>query len=88
MVYNLVRLVMGSSAGLPHSGVERISFLEALRWLGAPGTGRPLIALRVNPERPPRVEPHVKKRRPTPFPRMITPQHEPHQQLRQPVLRG
>ena len=38
IVYNLVRIVMRRSATLRHSAVERISFLDALRWLGAPGT--------------------------------------------------
>src|SRR5919109_1047421 len=33
IVYNLVRMVMWQSAMLQHFGVERISFLEALRWL-------------------------------------------------------
>jgi IS4 transposase len=41
IVYNLVRLVMWQSATLQHTTVERISFLDALRWLSAPGTGRP-----------------------------------------------
>jgi len=41
IVYNLVRMVMGQSAMLQHLGVERISCLEALRWLGAPSTGIP-----------------------------------------------
>jgi hypothetical protein len=41
IVDNLVRRVMCPSAWLPHIGVERISVLEALRWLGAPGTGIP-----------------------------------------------
>jgi len=41
IVYNLVRMVMWHSAMLQHSGVERISFLDALRWLSAPGTGIP-----------------------------------------------
>jgi hypothetical protein len=39
IVYNLVRMVMGPSAALQHVGVERISFLDALRWLSAPNTG-------------------------------------------------
>jgi hypothetical protein len=62
MVYNLVRMVMWHSAILLHITVERISCLDALRWLGAPRTGRPLRALIVNPARPYRVEPRVKKR--------------------------
>jgi hypothetical protein len=41
MGYNLVRLVMCQSAARQHIAVERLSFLDALRWLGAPSTGRP-----------------------------------------------
>jgi hypothetical protein len=41
IVDNLVRMVMCQSAMLQHIGVERISVLEALRWLGAPSTGIP-----------------------------------------------
>jgi hypothetical protein len=41
LVDNLVRMVMGHSALLQHIGVERISFLDALRWLGAPSSGIP-----------------------------------------------
>ena len=44
MVYHLVRMVMWHSARLQHIAVERISFLEALRWLGAPSSGLPLRA--------------------------------------------
>jgi hypothetical protein len=82
LVYNLVRMVMWHSARLQHIDVERISFLDALRWLGAPSTGVPLRALIVNPTRPHRVEPRVKIRRPKPFPLMITPR----QALRQPLV--
>jgi hypothetical protein len=32
IVYNLVRMVMGQSATLQHTAVERISFLDALWW--------------------------------------------------------
>jgi hypothetical protein len=81
IVYNLVRLVICQSAVLQHVGVERISFLDALRWLSAPSTGIPLGALIVNPARPRRVEPRVKKRRPKPFPLMIKPRQVLRQQL-------
>ena len=80
IVYNLVRLVMGQSATLQHLSIERISFIDALRWLGAPGTGIPLGALIINPIRPPRMEPRVKKRRPKSFPLMITPRQVLRQQ--------
>jgi IS4 transposase len=41
IVSNLVRLVMGPSAMRQRIGVERISCLAALRWLGGPNTGLP-----------------------------------------------
>jgi hypothetical protein len=41
LIDNLVRMVMGQSATRQHLGVERISFVDALRWLGAPSTGIP-----------------------------------------------
>jgi DDE family transposase len=88
IVYNLVRMVMWHSARLQHIAVERISFLDALRWLGTPSTGMPLIALIVNPARPYRVEPRVKKRRPKSFPFMIKPRHELRRQLVQQTLGG
>ena len=81
IVYNLVRLVMGQAARLQHIGGARISFLDALRWLGAPSTRTPLAAFIVNPKRPHRVEPRVKMRRPKPFPLMIKPRQTLRQQL-------
>jgi hypothetical protein len=47
-----------------------------------------LGALIVNPIRPHRVEPRVKKRRPKSFPLMVTPRQELRQQMVQPELRG
>jgi hypothetical protein len=88
LVYHLVRLVMCQSATLQHLSIERISFIDALRWLGALGTEVPLEALIVNPIRPHRVEPRVKKRRPKSFPFMITPRHVLRQQLVQQECRG
>jgi IS4 transposase len=81
IVYNLVRLVMCQSATLQHLSIERISFIDALRWLRALGTEVPLGALIVNPIRPHRMEPRVKKRWPKPFPLMITPRQALRQQL-------
>jgi hypothetical protein len=88
IVDNLVRLVMRQSATLQHTEVERISFLDALRWLSAPSPGRPLVALMVIPIRPHRVEPRVKKRRPKSFPFMIKPRQALRQQLVQQELQG
>jgi hypothetical protein len=88
MVDNLVRMVLWHSAILQHIAVERISFRDALRWLGTPSTGMPLIALIVNPARPYRVEPRVKKRRPKSFPLMMNPRQELRRQLVQQTLGG
>ena len=77
---------MRQSATLQHLSIERISFIDALRWLRALGTEVPSGALLVNPIRPHRVEPRVKKRRPEPFPLMITPRRELRQQLLQQVI--
>lgn len=73
---NLVRLVLLQSAIQQQVDVERISFLDTLRWLGAPSPGVPLEALFVPPTRPNRVEPRVKKRRPKKFPFMGTPRRD------------
>jgi hypothetical protein len=88
LVYNLVRMVMSQAAGLQQLAVERISFLDALRWLSAPSTSRPLVALMVNPRRPDRVAPRVKKRRPKSFPFMIKPRQQLREQLVQQGLSG
>jgi hypothetical protein len=88
IVYNLVRMAMWESARRQHTSVERISFLDALRWLSAPHTGMPLVVLIVNPVRPHRVEPRVKKRRPKPFPLMLKPRQELRQQMVQQACRS
>jgi hypothetical protein len=88
IVYNLVRMVMCQSARLQHLGVEPISFLDALRWLGAPSRGIPLGVLIIIPIRPHRVEPRVKKRRPKSFPFMVKPRQALRQQLVQQEPRG
>jgi hypothetical protein len=86
ILYHLVRLVILQSAQQQAGGVARISFLDALRWLGAPDTGVPLEALCVNPIRPNRVEPRVKKRRPKAFPFMTKARRTLRQALMQPTL--
>jgi hypothetical protein len=55
---------------------ERISFVDAWRWLQQAGPGEAVPRLRVNPERPGRVEPRVKKRRPKQFKLMTKPRAE------------
>ena len=81
IVYNLVRMVVWHSATHQPIGMERISFIDALRWLGAPSIGGPVGGLIINPIRPHRVEPRVKKRRSKSFPLMIKLRQELRRQL-------
>jgi hypothetical protein len=80
-VYNLVRRVMrqaGRRQGVP---AERISFVDALRWLMEARAGDELPRLKVVRERPGRAEPRVRKRRPKEFALMTKPRHELLQEL-------
>ena len=81
LIYNLVRLVILQSAHHQQVDVERISFIDALRWLCEPDSGVPLEELLVNPSRPNRVEPRVQKRRPKKYPFMTKPRHVLRNQL-------
>ncbi len=76
LIYNLVRLVMGQAARRQRVCVERISFIDALRWLASAQDDELLPALVVNPMRPYRYEPRVRKRRPKPYPLMTKPRSE------------
>ena len=55
--YNLVRRVMHQAAKQQHVAPERISFVDAWRWLRHARPGQEVPPLTVNPERPGRVEP-------------------------------
>lgn len=74
LVYNLVRCVMLEAAQRQEVAVDRISFVDALRWLAesCDGNHQPL-QLRINPLRRERWEPRVVKRRPKEYSRMIQP---------------
>ena len=73
IVYNLIRVVMAEAARRQGVDVERISFVDAMRWLAEARPGDELPELVVNPERPGRYEPRVRKRRPKPYPLMTQP---------------
>lgn len=73
IVYNLVRLVMVEAARRQEVDVERISFVDASRWLTEAKPGEELPELVVNPERLGRYEPRVRKRRPKQYPLMRKP---------------
>ena len=81
LVYNLVRLVMVEAARRQQVDVDRISFIDALRWLrhARPDTQlRKLIVHRLRH----RIEPRVRKRRPKEYPLM----NRPRQELRKALL--
>lgn len=64
LVYNLVRMTMLEAARRQSVPVDRISFVDALRWLANAHPGDELPELVVNPRRAGRYEPRARKRRP------------------------
>lgn len=64
VAYNLVRRVMVEAGQRQQVEPNRISFVDALRWLRHAEPGAALPRLKVNPDRPGRVEPRARKRRP------------------------
>jgi len=83
ITYNLVRLVMLEASRRQQVPLDRISFIDALRWLRDAQTETRLTALVVNPARPERLEPRVLKRRMKEYNLMKKPRHE----LRKALLR-
>ena len=73
LAYNLVRSVMFESARGRKVDVERIGFLDALRWLINPVPGGDPSDILINPLRPDRIEPRVLKRRMKKYPLMKEP---------------
>jgi Transposase DDE domain len=76
VAYNLVRLVMCEASVRQGVAVDRISFIDALRWLRDGEDGAAMPDLVVNPARPGRAEPQVRKRRPKEYPLMKRPRAE------------
>lgn len=76
LIYNMVRQVMLVAARRQEVDVRRISFIDALRWLQTAQPGDQLPKLVVNPLRPYRMEPRVRKRRPKEFPLMKKPRRQ------------
>lgn len=76
LAYNLIRSVMYESAAVQNVPMNRIGFLDALRWLTSPISGGDLRDIVVNPSRPDRIEPRVIKRRMKKFPLMKEPRPE------------
>ena len=84
LVYNLVRLVMLEAARRQVVAPERISFVDALRWLAHAPQDDAFPTLAINPDRVGRVEPRVIKRRIKEYTLM----KKPRGQLRQLLLNG
>jgi hypothetical protein len=73
LAYNLIASVRSESASQQSVAVDRIGFVDAIRWLTNPEPGGDASQILVNPSRPDRVEPRVRKRRPKQFPLMKEP---------------
>lgn len=84
LVYNLVRRLMLEAARRQRVEPDRISFVDALRWLAHAPPDQSLPTLVLNPLRLGRVEPRVIKRRLKEYPLMKKTRH----QLRQTLLEG
>ena len=83
LVYNLVRVVMCEAARRQEIAVERISFIDAVRWLADAAHGMTELRLRRVPDRPGRSEPRAVKRRPKEYDRL----NRPRDVLRKELLR-
>lgn len=82
IAYNLVRLVMLQAGRRQQIAPDRVSFVDALRWLRHASPGKPLPELLVNPLRPDRIEPRVIKRRLKEYDLMKQPRAELRKRLR------
>jgi hypothetical protein len=83
IAYNLVRLTMCEAGDRQGVAADRVSFIDALRWLRGADEGEEMPELVVNPERPGRYEPRVRKRRPKQYPVMKRPRAELRKELRE-----
>src|SRR5262249_1362865 len=76
LVYNLVRVVMLAAAPWPGVALERVSCVDAVRWLSTARPGDSFHPWVVNPHRPDRVAPRAVNRRPTPYSLLTKPRQE------------
>lgn len=84
LVYNLVRQIILEAARYQDVPPDRISFIDALRWLCFLQLGEQLSILIVHPLRTGPVEPRVIKRRMKNYDLMTNPRRE----LRQDLVNG
>jgi hypothetical protein len=83
LAYNLVRVTMCRAANGQGVEADRVSFIDALRWLRDAEPGEEMPELVVNPWRPGRSEPRCKKRRPKQYDLMRLPRAELRKRLRE-----
>lgn len=76
IVYNMIRQVMLHASLRQQVPVNRISFIDALRWLDSAECGDEINTLVVLPDRRNRFEPRVKKRRSKSYKLMTKPRHK------------
>jgi len=76
LIYNMVRQVMLEAACRQEVDVRRISFIDVLRWLQTASPRDELTKLCLNPHRPNRLEPRVRKRRPKQYSLMTKPRRQ------------
>lgn len=76
LVYNLVRAVMGEAGRRQDVSVERISFVDVLRWLAMTPAEATFPTFLINPARPDCIEPRSQKRRAKKYPYMKKPRAE------------
>lgn len=84
LIYNLVQSAMAGAAARQGVNRERISFVDALRHLRWPPAATAPPDLWINPLRPNRYEPRVRKRRPPGYSLMTQPRAKLRQALRKP----
>ncbi len=76
LVYNLVHVVMLEAARRQGVAVERISFVDTIRWLLSALPGEEMPKLILNPRRPDRHEPRVIKDLQDTYRKMVKPRQE------------
>lgn len=82
IAYNLARSAMMESARVQRVEPDRISLIDAIRWMTDPESQGDAPILVVNPNRPGRYQPRVRKRRPKQYPLMTKPRAEYRKDLR------
>ena len=85
LVYNMVRAVTAAAGLIQGVEPDRISFIDALRWLLWAAPGEPIPKLIVNPLRPDRHEPRVVKDRRQAYDYMTRPRAELRKGLKKPA---